>query len=64
MPTVTLPHSKLNVRVPLVAYYMAVSGYRDAARGVIPDYPVHYSIEELLEGTDKEMAVALELARK
>jgi C-terminal processing protease CtpA/Prc len=64
MPQVTLPHSKLTVHVPLVTYYMAVSGYKDAARGVIPDYPVHYSIEELLEGTDKELAVALELSRK
>jgi C-terminal processing protease CtpA/Prc len=64
MATVALPHSKLTVRVPLVTYYMAVSGYKDAARGVIPDCPVRYSIEELLEGTDKELAIALELARK
>jgi hypothetical protein len=64
MPAVTLPHSKLVVRVPLLTYYMAVSGYKDAARGVIPDYPVQYSIAELLEGTDKELALALELARK
>jgi C-terminal processing protease CtpA/Prc len=63
MPTVTLPSTKVMVRVPLVTYYMAVSGYKDASRGVIPDHPVRYSIEELLAGTDKELAVALELAR-
>jgi hypothetical protein len=64
MPTVTLPNTKVMVRVPLVTYYMAVSGYKDASRGVIPDHPVRYSIEELLAGTDKELAAALELARK
>jgi C-terminal processing protease CtpA/Prc len=64
MPSVTLPNSKVIVRVPLMTYYMAVRGYKDAARGVIPDHPVRYSIDELLAGTDKELAVALELARR
>jgi len=64
MPAVTLPNTKVLVRVPLVTYYMAVSGYKDANRGIIPDHAVRYSIEELLAGTDKELAVALDLARK
>jgi C-terminal processing protease CtpA/Prc len=64
MPAVTLPNSKIIVRVPLMTYYMAVHGYKDAARGVIPDHSVRYTIDELLAGTDKELAVALELARK
>jgi C-terminal processing protease CtpA/Prc len=61
---VTLPHTKVRLSVPLMTYHMAVKGYKDAARGIRPDYPVEYTIEELLEGKDKEMAVALELARK
>jgi Peptidase family S41 len=64
MPTVTLPNTKLTMRVPLMTYYMAVSGYNAAAHGVVPDYPVEYSIAELLAKTDKEMALALALARK
>ena len=64
MPVVTLPHTKVQVRVPLITYHMAVSGYKDASRGVIPDHPVHYTIDELLAGTDKDLALALELARK
>jgi C-terminal processing protease CtpA/Prc len=63
VPALTLPNTKLIVYVPLVTYYVAVSGYRDAAHGVLPDYPIRYSIEELLAGKDKELALALELAR-
>jgi hypothetical protein len=59
-----LPNSKLVVYVPLVAYYLAVSGSQAAAQGVFPDHPIHYTIEEMLEGTDKEIALAVELARK
>jgi C-terminal processing protease CtpA/Prc len=60
----TLPHTKLQVGVPLMTYYMAVSGYEAKAHGVLPDYPVKYTIEELLAGKDKELALAFELARK
>jgi hypothetical protein len=52
------------VGVPLMTYYMAVSGYKDASHGIRPDHPIEYTIEELLEGKDKELALALELARK
>ncbi|HEX8185738.1 MAG TPA: S41 family peptidase, partial [Blastocatellia bacterium] len=64
MPLVTLPNTKVTVRVPLMTYYMAVSGYKDASHGVVPGHAVKYSIAELLAGTDKEMEVALKLARK
>jgi hypothetical protein len=64
VPALTLPNTKLLVHVPLVSYYLAVSGYKAAAHGVLPDRLIHYTIEELLEGTDKELALALELARK
>jgi Peptidase family S41 len=64
VPALTLPNTKLIVYVPLVTYYMAVSGYKAAAHGVLPDHPIRYTIEELLEGTDKELALALKLARK
>ena len=50
--------------VPLMTYFMAVSGYQAKAHGVLPDYPIEYTIEELLKGVDKELDLALELARK
>jgi hypothetical protein len=59
-----LPNTKLQAYVPLMTYYMAVGDYKAASHGVVPDYPVKYTIDELLEGKDKELALALELARK
>jgi hypothetical protein len=64
VPALTLPNTKIIVYVPLVTYYLAVSGNPDAAHGVRPDYPVRYTIEELLEGRDKELELALVYARK
>ena len=64
VPLVTLPNTKVSVRVPLVTYYMAVSGYKAASHGIVPDHKVEYTIGDLLAGTDKEIAVALRLARK
>jgi len=63
VPALTLPNTKLIVYVPLVTYYLAVSGYKAAALGVLPDHPIRSTIEELLAGADKELARALELAR-
>jgi hypothetical protein len=60
----TLPNTKLQAYVPLMTYYMAVRDYKAASHGVVPDYPVKYTIEELCEAKDKELALALELARK
>ena len=59
-----LDQGPLHVRVPLVTYYMAVSGYKLAAHGVIPDYPIKHTIEDLIAGTDKDIEMALQLARK
>jgi hypothetical protein len=61
---VTLPNTKVKVMVPLMTYYMAVKDNPATAHGVVPDHPVTYDIRELLDGKDKEMALALELARK
>ena len=64
MPELTLPHSKIRVVVPLVGYYVAVAAGQPANHGVIPDHPVHYTIDEVLAGKDKEMELALSLARQ
>ena len=64
VPLVTLPNTKVGIFLPLVTYYMAVNGYKAAAHGVVPDHPVKYTIEELLAGKDKEIEIALKLARR
>ena len=62
---VVLPNTKLGVFIPIAASYMAVGGTHehDPGRGVIPDYPVHHTIADLLAGEDREFELALELAR-
>jgi hypothetical protein len=59
-----LPNTKLQAYVPLMTYYMAVRDYKATNHGVVPDYPLAYTIEELLAGNDKELALALELFHK
>ena len=62
---VTLTLSNSNVRVPLgmVTYYYAAADYKHAGRRMIPDYPVTHTINELLAGRDRDMELALSLAR-
>jgi hypothetical protein len=63
MVTATLPNSRLQIRVPLVLYTMAVDGYpRD--RGIVPDVPVTPTIEDLLAGRDIVMERALEALKR
>ena len=64
VPMVTLPNTKFGIFLPLVTYYMAVNGYKAASHGVVPDHTVKYTIDELLAGKDKEMEIALRLARR
>lgn len=49
---VTLPNSKLNVGIPMVAYYTAVSGYPFNDQGVVPDYKVEPTVNQILSGED------------
>jgi hypothetical protein len=46
------------VSVPLVLYTMAVDGY-PKDRGIVPDFPVSPTIEDLLAGRDVVMERAL-----
>jgi C-terminal processing protease CtpA/Prc len=61
MVGVTLPNSGISVRVPLVRYTMAVSGYEPADRGLIPEHHVEPTIEDLLAGRDTVLEYALGL---
>jgi hypothetical protein len=58
MALVTLPKTGLQVIVPLTLYTLAVDGY-PKDRGIVPDYPVTPTIEDLLAGRDIVMEKAL-----
>jgi len=60
MPTLTLPNTKIKVRIPMLRYTMAVSDY-PPDRGIIPDYPVSPTIADLLEDRDTVMDFTLKL---
>jgi C-terminal processing protease CtpA/Prc len=61
---VTLPNSRLNLGIPMLAYYTAVSGYPYPDRGILPDYPVKPTILDLVNGKDVVMEFALDMVRK
>jgi Peptidase family S41 len=63
-PILTLPHSQIRMVVPLLGYFMAIPPGQPANHGIVPDHPVRYTIDEVLAGQDKEMALALQLARR
>jgi len=58
-PTITLPESGIQITFP--AYRLILDRTSENARGIVPDIPVSYSIEELLQGNDKEMETIFRL---
>ncbi len=63
MPLLTLPKTKMQIRIPLVKYSMAVSGY-DKFRGIIPEYQVGPTIDDVLNDRDTVMEYTLGLIKK
>jgi len=63
VPTLILPNTQIRVRIPLVRYTMAVSGY-PSDRGIIPDYPVFATIKDVLNGKDTELDFVIKLMKK
>ncbi|MGV3639926.1 MAG: S41 family peptidase [Adhaeribacter sp.] len=59
-----LPHTGIEIATPQWAYYMAVSGYPHADRGVLPDYEVVPGISDLLQHRDAELDFTLDLIQK
>jgi C-terminal processing protease CtpA/Prc len=62
MPTLTLPNSKVKVRLPLYEYWNAVEGGDGKRRGTRPDYVVELKTADVLRGVDAQLAQALKLA--
>jgi hypothetical protein len=58
----TLPNSKVRVRLPMFEYWNAVPGYDGKRRGTRPDYTVETKATNLLRGVDEQLELALKLA--
>ena len=58
-----LPHSKIKVRIPLVKYVVHSGPVKFRNRGVLPDYRVDPTIQDLMDGQDPAMLKALSLAQ-
>jgi C-terminal processing protease CtpA/Prc len=59
---VTLPNSKMRIRVPMYEYWNAVPGYAGKRRGTRPDHVVETKVANLLRGLDEQLDLALKLA--
>ena len=57
----TLPNSRLNVGIPMLAYYTAVKNYPFKDRGIMPDHEVKRTIEDILNKKDTILSFTLEL---
>ena len=58
---VTLPNSRLNVGIPMMAYYTKVSDYPHPDRGLMPDFEVKPKIADILQGKDPVLEFSLNL---
>ncbi|QHV95372.1 S41 family peptidase [Spirosoma endbachense] len=61
---IELPHSRLNVIIPRFKYvnYVKKVSYRD--RGVLPDYTITPTVNDLVQQTDVQLKFALKLVHK
>jgi len=51
---VELPNTRMIVKIPAYRIRLPLPG-RDTGRGVLPDYPVRYLIDDLRQGRDKDL---------
>jgi len=59
----TLPATSNRILMPFIRFKMNV-GFENTGRGVLPDYPVRPSIDDILNGHDKVMEFTLDLIEK
>ncbi len=60
---IILPNTKIECQISTVPYILRAQ-YNNDGHGVMPDYTVAYSIEDIIMGKDKEAEKAKELIRK
>lgn len=59
--TLTLPHTRVRVNIPMVKYTMAVEGYEPMDRGLIPDHVVTPTMDDVLVDRDAQLDYIFEL---
>ena len=62
LPYLHLPHTGLRVRVPLFRLLTAVP-YPNSGHGVMPDVPVVFSREDILNNLDPDMEIVYQISR-
>lgn len=63
-PEFFLPHTKISIEVPLISYTMAVAGYPQRDRGLIPNHTIVPTISDRLERRDVELDFAKNIIRQ
>lgn len=58
----TLPNSKVIVRIPMIRFYNAVSGV--PGEGIKPDYPMPENINDVILNRDSELEFTLDLIKR
>ena len=59
-----LPNSKILIQTPLVKNYLAVKNIQPLDRGVLPDYSIAFTIDDVLKRKDIQLELVKELIRK
>lgn len=60
----TLPVTRIRLRIPIRGSMLSVSDYPYLDRGVLPDYSIELKIEDLLKGVDTELNFAIDIINK
>ncbi|WP_190300480.1 S41 family peptidase [Rufibacter hautae] len=60
---VKLPNTHLEIAIPQWNYFMAVSGYPHKDRGILPDHPVEYTAEDLIQKRDVDLEFTMNLIK-
>jgi len=60
---ITLPNTKIKVNIPVARYRNNVTPNNNFGRGTIPDHKIHYSVDDIIQGIDKEMDTVLTLIK-
>jgi hypothetical protein len=62
--TIVLPNSKIKVNIPLDKYVMAVQKAKYKDRGIIPEYIIVPTIDDIIQNKDVQLNAALKLATR
>lgn len=60
---VTLPNTKIIVRIPMVKYSMAVKSIGNKVWGIQPDYPVYSTISDIVNAKNGQLDYAIKLVK-